>query len=122
MNNETPPSVIVSGIHFDLTPSLKNFVQQKTWRLFRHGEHVIRIRVELEYEKRHGLSWFVAKGHISNHGWDLNANVGTEECHKSILLLVDKLDRMLHQRAIFRKESRNHPHGVELAAALPKAC
>jgi len=122
MNNENPPSVIVSGIHFDLTPSLKTFVQQKAWRLFRHGERVIRIRVELEHEKRHGLSWFVAKGHVSSHGWDLNASVDTDECHKSILLLVGKLDRMLRQRAIFRKESRNHPHGVELAAALPKAC
>jgi len=122
MNNENPPSVIVSGIHFDLTPALKIFIQQKTGRLFRHGEHIIRIRVELEYEKQHGLSWFVAKGHISSHGWDLNASVGTDECHKSILLLVDKLDRMLHRQAIFRKESRNHPHGVELATALPKAC
>jgi putative sigma-54 modulation protein len=122
MTNGNLPSVIVSGIHFDLTPSLKTFIQQKTGRLFRHGAHIIRIRVELGYEKRHDLNWFVAKGHISSQGWDLNASVGTEECHKSILLLVDRLDRMLHRQAIFRKESRNHPHGVELAAALPKAC
>lgn len=121
MNNENLQSVIVSAIHFDLTPSLKTFVRQKVERLFRHEEHVSRIRLELEFEKRHGSSWLVAKGHIHGHGWNLNASVGTDECHKSILLLIDKLDRMLHQRAIFRKESRNHPHGIELAAALPKA-
>lgn len=121
MSNENLASVIVSAIHFDLPPSLKAFVQQKVERLFRHEEHISRIRVELEFEKRHGFSWFVAKGHILSHGWDLNASIGSDECHKSILLLIDKLDRMLHQRAIFRKESRTHPHGVELAAALPKA-
>ena len=121
MNNENPQSVIVTGIHFDLTPSLKTFVQQKAERLFRHEEHVSRIRVELEFEKRSGYSWFVAKGHIISQGLDLNASVGTDECHQSVLLLVDKLDRMLRRRAIFGKKSRNHPHGVELATALPKA-
>lgn len=121
MNNENPQSVIVSAIHFDLTPALKIFVQQKAERLFRHEEQITRIRVELEFEKRSGYSWFVAKGHIINRGMDLNASVGTGECHKSVLLLIDKLDRMLRRRAIFSKEMRNHPHGVELATALPKA-
>ncbi len=123
MNFDKSRDVIVSAIHFDLTPSLHAFVRQKTERLFRHEERIHRIRVELAYEQRRpGCGWFVARGHVGSHRIELNASIGADECHKAILLLVDKLDGMLHRRAIFRKESRNHPHGVELSAALPKAC
>lgn len=122
MDYDSAKVVIVSAIHFDLTPSLHAFVRQKTKRLFRHEERIHRIRVELAYEQRRpGCGWFVARGHISSHRIEMNASIGADECHKAILLLADKLVRMLHQRAIFRKQSRNHPHGVELAAALPKA-
>src|SRR5271157_3903916 len=39
--------VIVSGIHLDLTPSLKFYVNEKVGRLFRHEERIVRVRVEL---------------------------------------------------------------------------
>ena len=38
--------VIVAGIHLELTPSLKTFVQEKAERLFRHQEKIIRVRVD----------------------------------------------------------------------------
>ncbi len=122
MNHEIPPSVIVSGIHFDLTPSLKTFVQQKAARLFRHEERIVHVRVELDCEqKRPGYGWFVAKGHLRSYGPEMNASVTASECHQAVSLLIDKLDRMLQRRAIFTKEKRNHPHPVDLGAALPKA-
>lgn len=114
--------LIVSGIHLDLTPSLKNFVAEKTDRLFRHEERIVRIRVELECDPRQAVSHrFTAKGHIAIHGPDLNAAVAADECHKAVAMLTDKLDRMLRRRSRLLKVKRNHPQAAEIAVdLLPK--
>jgi putative sigma-54 modulation protein len=113
--------VIVSGIHLDLTPSLKSCVNEKVGRLFRHEERIVRIRVELEYDGKNDVTHpFTAKGHIAIHGPDMNCSVASDECHKSVDLLVDKLDRMLRRRARLYKVKRKHPHAVELGVLLPK--
>ncbi len=113
--------LIVSGIHLELTPSLKTFVQEKVDRLFRHETRIIRMRVELESDLKQEVGKrFTAKGHIKLQGLELNASVATNECHKSVALLVDKLDRMLRRNSRLAKVKRNNPHPVELAAVLPK--
>ena len=121
-NNNHANEVIVSGIHLDLTPSLKTFVQEKTERLFRHEERIIRLRVELEHDAgQKPARRFIAKGHIQIYGPEMNAAVTADECHKAVALLVDKLDRMLRRRARFSKVKRHQIHAVELAhALLPK--
>lgn len=123
MNREnTSNELIVSGIHLELTPSLKTFVQEKVDRLFRHEVRIIRMRVELECDPKQEVSKrFTAKGHIKLQGLDLNAAVATDECHKSMALLVDKMDRMLRRNSRLHKVKRNNPHGIELTDALPKA-
>lgn len=119
MSNNIPPrEVIVSGIHLDLTPSLKTFVQEKAERLFRHEERIVRLRVELEHdagqtpERR-----FHAKGHVQSYGPEMNAMVSADECHKAIMLLIDKLNRMLRRRARFHKARRHERGTVKLAHA-----
>ncbi len=108
MNRHTPQNeLIVSGIHLDLTPSLKTYVQEKTQRLFRHEERITRIRVELECDPKQSVAKrFSAKGHITITGPTLNAVVAADECHKAVALLIDKLDRMLHRRASLHKARR----------------
>jgi putative sigma-54 modulation protein len=114
--------VIVSGIHLELTPSLKNFVQDKAERLYRHAESIGRIRIELECDPKQAVSHrFTAKGHMQIYGPDMNCSVSADECHKAIAMLVDKLDRMLERRSRMMKSKRNHPHAVDLNSALPKA-
>ena len=114
--------LIVSGIHLELTPSLKTFVHEKAQRLFRHEERIVRIRVELECDPKQDVAHrFAAKGHISIHGPDMNATVSADQCHKAVSLLVDKLDRMLGRRAQMHKIKRKNVHAVELPAELPKA-
>jgi putative sigma-54 modulation protein len=111
MNGSHRQEVIVSGIHLDLTPSLKTFVQEKAERLFRHEESIVRIRVELECDPKEAVATrFKAKGHITIQGPDMNAVVESDECHKAVSLLVDKLDRMLRRRSRFHKVQRKHPH------------
>ena len=122
MNSQNTHEVIVSGIHLELTPSLKTFVREKAERLFRHEERIIRLRVELECDRSPAAGvQFAAKGRIEIHGPDLNASVRADECHKAIAMLVDKLDRMLQRRHQLQRVKRNHPHPVELAAEIPKA-
>ena len=123
MNSQNNHELIVSGIHLDLTPSLKFFVREKSEKLFRHEERIVRLRVELECDSKEDISVrFKAKGHVTIHGPDLNATVQADECHKAVSLLVDKLDRMLKDRHHMHKTKRNHPHPVEFDhVALPKA-
>jgi putative sigma-54 modulation protein len=123
MNRQnTPPELIVSGIHLELTPSIKFFVREKADRLFRHEERIVRLRVELEFDPKEDVAnRFKAKGHITIHGPDMNAAVGADECHKAVALLTDKLDRMLRRRARYFKVRRKLPHPTELDAELPKA-
>lgn len=114
--------VIVSGIHMDLSPSLKTFVQEKTERLFRHQERIIRIRVELECDPKQSVAnRFTAKGHIQIHGPDLNVSVSSDECHKATAMLIDKLDRMLERRARMLKANRHQARAIDIEVALPEA-
>ena len=121
MNRQNHQELIVSGIHLELTPSLKTFVQEKTERLFRHEERILRLRVELECDAKERFgARFKAKGHVTIDGPAMNACVGSDECHKAVALLADKLDRMLSRRAQLFRVKRNHPHAVELGVPLPK--
>jgi putative sigma-54 modulation protein len=108
MNDDRAHELIVSGIHLDLTPSLKTFVHDKAERLFRHEEQIVRIRVEIECDSKQDPEHrFTAKGHIEIHGPDMNATVTTNEAHKAVALLTDKLDRMLRRRSRFFKVKRH---------------
>jgi putative sigma-54 modulation protein len=116
-----PHEIIVSGIHVELTPALKAYVIDKMQRLFVHEERIVRIRVEIEFDDRKAKEdRFTAKAHLQIHGPDSNISVTSDDAYKSIDLLVDKLDRSIERRAGIHKSKRNHPHEIELNAALPK--
>lgn len=123
MNRQNNRELIVSGIHLDLTPSLKTFVREKAERLFRHQERIVRIRVELECDAKEAVATrFKAKGHIEINGPDMNATVQSDECHKAVSLLVDKLDRMLDKRHHLPKARRHNLAAMEIEdPALSKA-
>lgn len=113
--------VIISGTHMDLTEALKNTVTEKVDRLFRHEEQIVRIRVDLSYDnKKRAKEEFTAKGHIEIQGKDMHVSETNDDLYKSIDLMTDKLDRMLRQRSRHEISKRNHPHDVDIPAALPK--
>jgi len=122
MNSQNNHELIVSGIHLELTPSLKTFVREKSERLFRHEERIVRLRVELECDPKEAVGTrFKAKGHIVIHGPDMNATVESDECHKAVSMLIDKLDRMLARRHQLFRVKRHRAHAIDLTDALPKA-
>jgi putative sigma-54 modulation protein len=122
MNSQNTQEIIVSGIHLELTPSLKTFVREKADRLFRHEERIVRLRVELECDRNPAVGMqFKAKGHIQIQGPDMNASVQSDDCHKAISMLIDKLDRMLQRRHQLHRVKRHRPQPVELASEIPQA-
>jgi putative sigma-54 modulation protein len=113
--------IIVSGIHMLLTDALKSAVHDKVARLLHHEVHILRVRVDLEFDTTKSPEQrFIAKGHVEIGGPDLIAHATSDDCYKSIDLLVDKLDALLRKRSDHRKEKRNHPHPVEIPSELPK--
>lgn len=121
MNRHNNQELIVSGIHLELTPSLKEFVREKTERLFRHEEKIVRLRVELECDSKQSVATrFKAKAHLVIHGPDMNAEIESDELHKAIALVVDKLDRMLRRRSRYFKVRRKDTHDIEFESGIPK--
>jgi putative sigma-54 modulation protein len=126
MNHQPTPEMLaakllIRGIHLDLTDALRLAATEKAARLLRHNSEIIRIRLDLELDRTHGVGdKFIAKGHIEIGGPDLIASETSEDCYKSLDLLMDKLDGLLRRRHGLKKDHRNHPHGVELDASLPK--
>ena len=118
---ELAAKLIVRGIHLEITDALRTAAAEKTARLLRHNDHLVRLRVDLELDRTHGVgTQFIAKGHIEISGPDLIASVSSEDAYKSLDLLVDKLDGLLRRRHGLHKDKRNHPHAVELDTTLPK--
>ena len=117
----TNQELIISGVHLDLTESLKETVAEKAEKLFNHEDHIIRGRIELEYNqnKTHAEE-FIAKGHIEINGPALIVSVATDDMHKSIDQLMDKLDRKLRRRSRLSRVKRKQTAEVEIPAELPK--
>jgi putative sigma-54 modulation protein len=114
--------VIVTGRNLELTDAIKEAVYKKAEKLFEHEERIIRLRVELEYNKNvTGQNEHIAKGHIEIHGKPLITSESSENLYASIDQMVDKLDRMLRRRSRLRKVKRKDVHSVDLPSELPKA-
>ena len=119
MNNDN--ELILTGRHIELTDALKNFVQEKVDKLYRHETRIIRVRFELDIDKNHNKDRpFIAKGIIEINGPQMVVTEATHDMHKSIDEVVKKLDRKIRRRSRLNKVKRNHPHEVDLQAELPK--
>ena len=115
--------VIISGLNMELTDAIKDVVHEKVEKLFEHDDHIIRMRVELEYDphqKSHEKE-FVAKGHLAVRGNDHVAHAETDNLYKSIDEMVNKLDRMIRRRSRMEKVKRKDVHGIDIPGEIPKA-
>lgn len=113
--------VIISGVHLDLTESLKRIVREKAEKLFIHEERIIRLRVELETNShKSGQDEFIAKGHIEINGPPMVVSDSSDDLYKSIDGMINKLDRKLRRRSRLEKVKRKNTHEVDIPADLPK--
>lgn len=95
-NND--PKLILRGHNVEIDPSFNEMIHAKAERLFRHEPGIIRLRIDVERDLGRG-GLFTAKGLMELAGPDRTATVATHSAHKSVNLLVDKLDRMLRRRS-----------------------
>ena len=97
MNN----NMIISGLHLDLSQALKNIVNEKMEKIFKHEENIIRVRVELEHDSRSSSheNEYTAKGHLELKGTTITISSSSDNIYKSIDDLIEKLDRGLRRRA-----------------------
>ena len=58
--------IIITGLNMELTEAIKNMVREKAEKLFDHDDHIIRMRVELEYDPHQSTHQreFIAKGQL----------------------------------------------------------
>jgi putative sigma-54 modulation protein len=113
--NMSNASVVIAGVHMDLTQSLKAYVNEKAERLFRHNPKIQRILFELVHGRaRDHAAEFAAQARIEVPGPDIVVRVESEDLYKSIDLLMDKLDRSLRRRHRLVKVKRHRePNGKE---------
>ena len=116
-------SLIISGVHLDLTDALKAKVKEQMAKIYLHEERIIRVRIELEFSSTHShLKEFVAKGYIEIIGPPMVAQVAGEDLYACIDKLSEKLDRMIRRRHRLTRVKRKHPHPIEIPDAdIPKA-
>jgi putative sigma-54 modulation protein len=101
-------SVIITGVHLDLTEPLKSYVNEKSQRLFRHNDRIVRVLFELVHARsRDHANEFAAQAKIEIAGPDIVVRVESDDIYKSIDLLMDKLDRALRRRHRFDKVKRH---------------
>jgi putative sigma-54 modulation protein len=81
----------VSGHHLEVTPALRDYVQDKLVRVRRHFDHVIDVHVVLSVDKLR------QKAEVTLHvrGKDIHCACEEQDLYAAIDLLVDKLDRQV---------------------------
>lgn len=91
----------VSGHHVEVTPALRDYVENKFERLQRHFDHITNTEVTLIVEK------LVQKAEATIHvaGADIFAAAESEDMYAAIDSLADKLDRQLIKH---KEKARGH--------------
>ncbi|MGH1472416.1 MAG: ribosome hibernation-promoting factor, HPF/YfiA family [Cellvibrionaceae bacterium] len=80
-----------SGHHLDLTPAIKDYVNNKLEKLERHNDRITNVNVILSVDKLEQK----AEATIHVNGKEIFANASSEDLYAAIDSLTDKLDRQL---------------------------
>ena len=109
----------ISGHHLELTPPLKEYVQNKLERIKRHFDNVIDISVKLtvdsltEKEKRQR-----AEINLHVRGKDFHVESEAQDMYAAIDLLMDKLDRQVLKH---KDKIQDHQHDGIKRHTVPDA-
>ncbi|MBK0414574.1 ribosome-associated translation inhibitor RaiA [Chromobacterium haemolyticum] len=92
----------VTGLHLEVTPALREYVETKMERVTRHVDHVIDISVTLSVDK------LVQKAEVNVHlsGKDIHVEATESDMYAAIDLLIDKLDRQVLKHKEKQSEHR----------------
>lgn len=94
--------ISISGHHLDITPALREYVNEKLDRITRHFDDVTNSHVVLHVEKTRHL----AEATINARGSQLHARGEADDMYAAIDALADKLNR----QALKLKEKTSDHH------------
>jgi len=101
-------NLTISGHHLELTPAIREHVQNKLERIKRHFDHVIDIAVILtvdnlpEKEKRQK-----AEINLRLRGKDIHVESIAHDLYAAVDMLIDKLDRQVIK---YKTKMQDHQH------------
>ncbi len=98
----------ISGHQIDVTPALRDYVQEKLARIGRHFDHHLDARVILSVNKLDQK----AEATLATTGKTMFADAVAPDMYAAIDLLADKLDRLV----VKQKEKMTDHHRGESAA------
>ena len=116
----TDPKLLLSGIRVELDAGKKAWIESKARRLLRKEPDLLRVRIDVERDVWGRQQVFTAKGRMELAGPDLTASVSADTPAASVILLIDKLDRLLRKRTthLLRRRVADdiRAHGARVAA------
>ncbi len=101
----------VKGHHMEITGALRDYIDQKFGRAWRHFDHVNEVHVVLGVEKLQQT----AEVTVHVPGRDIHCEASHTDMYAAIDLLADKLDRQVlryketHQRNVHNGSAGNPP-------------
>lgn len=90
--------IVTNGRNIELTPAIKDYVNQKISRLENHFDFILEIHVILEVEKNPRISENqLAEATVHITGAVIRVEAASENLYASIDKLVDKIERSLRK-------------------------
>ena len=92
----------ITGHHVEVTPAIREYVNNKLDRVIRHFDHVTSVGVILSVEK------LVQKAEVTLHvrGKDIFVESSDQDLYAAIDTMTDKLDRQ-----VLKYKQKNKAHG-----------
>jgi len=104
----------VTGLHLEVTPAIREFVETKLERITRHVDHVIDVAVTLSVDK------LVHKAEVNVHlsGKDIHVEATVSDMYAAIDALMDKLDRQVlkHKEKLTEHRAAGQGQGQQEAS------
>lgn len=92
----------ITGRHLEVTPALKQYVEEKLSKLNNHFDHIIAVRVILSVEKGKQM----AEAVINVPGTEFVAKSDSQDMYATIDMLQDKLDVQVRKHKQKLKDHR----------------
>ncbi len=100
----------ITGIHLDVTPALRDYIEAKLERITRHVDNVTAVAVTLSVDK------LEQKAEVNVHlkGKDIHVEASSSDMYAALDALADKLDRQV----LKYKEKLTDHHPADKAAVV----
>lgn len=107
-----------NGNKLEVTPAIRQFIQEKFGKLTAHFKNITNIHVILNISQ--GFQ-HEAEAHVDLSKGNLVATATSKDMYESIDLLVHKIDRQIVKHKEELKDHKNKPHHNGLNANQPDA-